>query len=974
MSQFYVVRPNLGQPLILEPLDLQEFSITVAGNGNFKRQDIINSLKNLKCTFYTDRTISLPLTIRHLSSQPLYYLTKNPALIEAKRYQKFPQSSLEHQYLEGGFEWECEVKVGSDIGPGWQPAGGWPKMFNLSYSGRILHHAIHVRIPRSSPDIVHFLHVTDTHIASRNDIIPEIICKYLESWQQKIFHARYRNYNDNFRAIIKYANKLARHDKLDFLVLTGDIVDYLHDGYFKNENYHYGYHQSGYKPSNTTKPSDSHSNIRKFLEIVTGSDNKGEPLQVPIYVILGNHDYLPYEPLINLDVSVAKSLPSGDKFWADFCGINIPEAPKDIQDGLDRYTTLGISKLEGALFDFWKEGYNINNLAKHYKDNWNIKIEISEPKISLQEASRYVTPNKGFLRQYFLEVSYDTDFSFSLGDHQFVCINTGQDVSIPSANEILDVEAEIKKLDREKRRWAEGHPINRGYISEHKNLVQNALSRASGEGKVFIFTHAPFVHHMNTRSILRKLQVDKTRAKSVIIPIGMQGMAPTSMDLDYDIGKNLYNLINITGKNFDINFAGHTHDDAEYQIGIKYYGSSGANTTIGAEANLGHLSLDMYNTLQWLKEKPVMFISGSQKGRHPNLRDVEFNSNLLFKAKMENYVPRLRQKSTAGPMACFLAGVASHFSIIAGYKQSTKSDDISPKVRYSDAVNSDIDLVMWDMIQNFQLTFYYLQKNDYIMNMITPNIENLIKLYWGQDYLPSWYKTKDSVSSDTPRPIGEPAPVTPLARLILSHITLWLNRLGVEQYPSKDCSGIKKLEDIFMKMPKYMSSSLTSSIKFHGIRLPKLAFTNCKYIDLDIPKRIVDLFEFSKQDLKHPLCMWFCAEATYLADLGGFKNSLHNSINSETHLNWALNQNPTNIIKEIHDRYKLQAEIQANRRGRKYLVQFYSFSSARLAAWAANGDSIAPSAYMGKCKNWLYERIINDLLDHVKRTAEKLNK
>lgn len=81
MSQFYVVRPNLGQPLILEPSDLKEFSVTVAGNGNFKRQDIINSLKNLKCTYFTDRAISLPLTIRHVSPQPLHYLTKNPGLI-----------------------------------------------------------------------------------------------------------------------------------------------------------------------------------------------------------------------------------------------------------------------------------------------------------------------------------------------------------------------------------------------------------------------------------------------------------------------------------------------------------------------------------------------------------------------------------------------------------------------------------------------------------------------------------------------------------------------------------------------------------------------------------------------------------------------------------------------------------------------------------------------------------------------------
>ena len=101
----------------------------------------------------------------------------------------------------------------------------------------------------------------------------------------------FNNFNDNFRAFISYANKLHRLGELDFIIITGDIVDYIFENKFEEINV-FG-HNVGIPVSDMTYNSN---NFVYFENIVKGLSGKpdmvrNEELKVPIFTSLGNHDY-----------------------------------------------------------------------------------------------------------------------------------------------------------------------------------------------------------------------------------------------------------------------------------------------------------------------------------------------------------------------------------------------------------------------------------------------------------------------------------------------------------------------------------------------------------------------------------------------------------------------------------------------------------------------------------------------------------
>ena len=53
--------------------------------------------------------------------------------------------------------------------------------------------------------------------------------KHLE--QLRELRERYVNFNENFRDFIRYAKALHRKGKIDFIVLNGDIVDFVHENF-----------------------------------------------------------------------------------------------------------------------------------------------------------------------------------------------------------------------------------------------------------------------------------------------------------------------------------------------------------------------------------------------------------------------------------------------------------------------------------------------------------------------------------------------------------------------------------------------------------------------------------------------------------------------------------------------------------------------------------------------------------------------
>ncbi|HUS50815.1 MAG TPA: metallophosphoesterase, partial [Candidatus Paceibacterota bacterium] len=185
---------------------------------------------------------------------------------------------------------------------------------------RINNHALIVS--KNDWNNINFVHATDLHLAERNDKIYEIVKNWLaiqdnivefgeksvkkfsffkkspkknkETKPQSFIsieplQKRLINPNNNFKKFIRLMNKKVLQNELDFIVLTGDLIDFtilsrLPKDFKKLIDFDY-----------------EHSNWRIFKEIILDTPQKkrrgmieGEELLCPIFTIPGNHDFRPY--------------------------------------------------------------------------------------------------------------------------------------------------------------------------------------------------------------------------------------------------------------------------------------------------------------------------------------------------------------------------------------------------------------------------------------------------------------------------------------------------------------------------------------------------------------------------------------------------------------------------------------------------------------------------------------------------------
>ncbi|MHC1590604.1 MAG: metallophosphoesterase family protein, partial [Candidatus Helarchaeales archaeon] len=154
-----------------------------------------------------------------------------------------------------------------------------------------------------------FIQATDLHLAERYDRIYELlkqgkrVKKTLKREEQdliikersakallkkmKPLERRLKNPNNSFRKFIKLMNEKVRANKLDFIVFTGDLVDFVLLSNLQKEDRTFDYEKC---------------NWRVFKDIVINSPDQkihdgiveGEELLCPIFTVLGNHDYRPY--------------------------------------------------------------------------------------------------------------------------------------------------------------------------------------------------------------------------------------------------------------------------------------------------------------------------------------------------------------------------------------------------------------------------------------------------------------------------------------------------------------------------------------------------------------------------------------------------------------------------------------------------------------------------------------------------------
>lgn len=145
-----------------------------------------------------------------------------------------------------------------------------------------------------------FIHATDIHVSKR----VESFRRRLREAGQTAGASNVVNTNDSFRSLIRYANRQHALGKIDFIVATGDLVDYaFEDG----------------------DPIPGPGNFQHFERIVLGRAQPpngdgvpNEALRVPIFTLLGNHDYVvnPYELFFEIDIPVLSD--NVVKKFADF--------------------------------------------------------------------------------------------------------------------------------------------------------------------------------------------------------------------------------------------------------------------------------------------------------------------------------------------------------------------------------------------------------------------------------------------------------------------------------------------------------------------------------------------------------------------------------------------------------------------------------------------------------------------------------
>ncbi len=164
-----------------------------------------------------------------------------------------------------------------------------------------------------------FLHATDLHVSRRVEGFRKRLAQSAEAPGDSV--RTMVNPNDSVRALFNYANKLYLAGTIDFLMVTGDLVDYVFE--------------EGDDPRGG-------GNFRYLERLILGQapsrDAEGvenRELIVPIFTVLGNHDYVvnPYRLLFYIDVPILS-----DKQVNKWYGFNMVKKDAEILEGGGRPT------------------------------------------------------------------------------------------------------------------------------------------------------------------------------------------------------------------------------------------------------------------------------------------------------------------------------------------------------------------------------------------------------------------------------------------------------------------------------------------------------------------------------------------------------------------------------------------------------------------------------------------------------------
>ncbi|MEA3419231.1 MAG: metallophosphoesterase, partial [Campylobacterota bacterium] len=975
-----IVRPSLGHPMICKPEDLDAFKVTLATRsvvgdidkaffalleGNIVLEDVETGEK-WPCKL---KDVNLWDLRKQITSNRARYMQKREELNE--KPDRFPRSNA--AFRAGcGILTDFDVKVKPSVEDISELAGvhGWPRMFNLRLGESVACHCIFVSETLPETDKIKFLHVTDTHVAVINDTIAKHIREYPEihECEKGNMLRDYRNPNDHLRAIIRYANK----KEIDFVVITGDLINLCSDGWFKWK-------------------SREQTNFRKFQQIITGADSLSERLRCPLFFVPGNHDFYPFGIPLHFEI---------DPYLLDDLGW---------KDPVERNDELVATGLQSHVYTLKKMGNYYN--TKAYEKN----------KLSPSPVYAFMVNTYPQFFQYLMEMSYDVSFTANIGKHHLVLLNTGQDIGLLSKAKMVEKETFGTHLD-----YLQGGSQCIGFSGEDRRILKNVMKKQDGQtGLVLVFTHAPLVHlekHPDKDDKLEIVFEDNHKTAKPPPPVNeitkfliklepgdvnplfpgfelqlrgypqggtkyfycfpqgwFVGKRDQLIDFACADGASFKEVMQlITGTHPDIHrycanvvvFSGHTHHVHEYRAtGPQELGQEGpciyAENYSGSEEWTklpeGHkpdqLPQNQRDLAAWRwMYAPLLLISGSLKGKeYPEFREVHVEGiglNAGIRTMQMRQIDRLDQKSMAGMQYLYASesvGLAP-FPKFVDVENFPELNSLDSCVHIRQALDplkkgtiGSVKKEVRDYNERYLVMSNLMGKHLSVYRAlggaevgIAVKAEKQLFQYaeylfsWEKFTYPGWYdgypgwiRERNQDREHIDREVA-----ASLIALFYSGMSVRLNRYGVDfGYAARN--------------------SLDLQGHYEWARNMVLS-DNFQRVQKETENRVKRLFEFAEEAPNRLLCMWFASESTYLAKLGSYKITERNQIDPSIHMNWALSLTPEVVLMDMIVKYQLQAENQFFKSGIEGLKRFCSVSAARLSSWGANcadggqGDSVNP--------------------------------
>ncbi|HEX9987447.1 MAG TPA: metallophosphoesterase [Chloroflexia bacterium] len=300
--------------------------------------------------------------------------------------------------------------------------------------------APHALYARRSWERFGFIHATDLHISSRVDQFkPRLRELGFEEGAEAC-----ANYNDALRDMIRYANGLHDAGALDLILMTGDLTDYMYEAGDDREG---------------------GGNFTFFERIIRGQAPSPEgvanpELRVPIFTILGNHDYRPnpYDLLCDLDLGdTGKFDYFPDWLWS-------PGRTKNI----GAFGSFNLTREEASALQGGKN-----------------------PCLDMKAANDVVSVDADMLTYYRQRINDMDSYVVELGPHRIVMLDSRWEEGIIKRSFESFLKVVSGQINEDSRNWLAQHPNLVGFDKEEVALVRGALKEAGAGGLVVVGVHGP---------------------------------------------------------------------------------------------------------------------------------------------------------------------------------------------------------------------------------------------------------------------------------------------------------------------------------------------------------------------------------------------------------------------------------------------------------------------------------------------------